>query len=100
MNPGRERGGRRSWRLLGEDEEGMHAMALRREMSGPKIANHRGRIPKATGDGLLAELPSVVDAVRCAVALQRATASRNDGIANVTQISGRMTVVRCNHPHL
>jgi adenylate cyclase len=58
-------------RLMGEDEEGTHAAltALRREVSDPRIAEHRGRIVKTTGDGLLAEFPSVVDAVRCAVEL-------------------------------
>jgi adenylate cyclase len=56
-------------RLMGEDEEGTLAAlrAVRRELSDPKIAEHRGRIVKTTGDGLLAEFASVVDAVRCAV---------------------------------
>src|SRR5215469_931505 len=60
-------------RLMGTDEEGTHAAltALRRELTDPKIAEHRGRIVKTTGDGLLVEFPSVVDAVRCAVELQR-----------------------------
>ena len=56
-------------RLMGADEEGTHAalMALRREISDPKIAQHRGRIVKTTGDGFLAEFASVVDAARCAI---------------------------------
>jgi adenylate cyclase len=56
-------------RLMGADEEGTHARlkAHRRALVDPKIAEHRGRIVKNTGDGLLAEFPSVVDAVRCAV---------------------------------
>jgi len=56
-------------RLMGEDEEGTLAAlrAVRRELGDPKIAEHRGRIVKTTGDGLLAEFASVVDAVRCAV---------------------------------
>jgi class 3 adenylate cyclase len=60
-------------RLMGADEEGMleRLKALRRELLDPKIAEHRGRIVKTTGDGLLVEFSSVVDAVRCAVAVQR-----------------------------
>src|SRR5260370_12339428 len=71
-------------RLMGEDEEGTHAAltALRRELSDPKIAEDRGRIVKTTGDGLLVEFPSVVDAVRCAVELQRQIPFRNPGFAN------------------
>src|SRR5262249_3106425 len=63
-------------RLMGEDEEGTLAAlkAIRRELGDPKIAEHRGRIVKTTGDGLLAEFPSVVDAVRCAAEIHRARA--------------------------
>jgi adenylate cyclase len=66
-------------RLMGEDEEGTLAAlhAVRRELTDPKIAEHRGRIVKTTGDGLLAEFVSVVDAVRCAVGLQREMIARN-----------------------
>jgi adenylate cyclase len=55
--------------LMGSDEEGTLAAlkAMRRELGDPKIAEHRGRIVKTTGDGLLVEFQSVVDAVRCAV---------------------------------
>src|SRR5437016_5043998 len=65
-------------RLMGVDEEGTHARlkAHRRELVDPKIAEHRGRIVKTTGDGVLAEFASVVDAVRCAVDLQRGMAGR------------------------
>src|SRR5437667_1534195 len=61
-------------RLMGADEEGTleRPKALRRELLDPKIAEHRGRIVKTTGDGLLVEFASVVDAVRCAVAVQQA----------------------------
>jgi adenylate cyclase len=57
------------WRLMGADEEGTLARlkALRQELADPKIKEHRGRIVKTTGDGLLTEFASVVDAVRCAV---------------------------------
>ena len=56
-------------RLMGADEEGTHERLRShfRELVDPKIAEHRGRTVKNTGDGLLAEFPSVVDAVRCAV---------------------------------
>jgi adenylate cyclase len=66
-------------RLMGEDEEGTLAAlrAVRRELSDPKIAEHRGRIVKTTGDGLLVEFASVVDAVRCAVEVQREMIARN-----------------------
>ena len=66
-------------RLMGTDEEGTLARlkAHRRELVDPKIADHRGRIVKTTGDGLLVEFASVVDAVRCAVEIQRDMAERN-----------------------
>ena len=56
-------------RLMGTDEEGTHerVKAHLAELAEPKIKDHRGRIVKNTGDGLLAEFASVVDAVRCAV---------------------------------
>jgi adenylate cyclase len=65
--------------LMGTDEEGTHERlkAHLGEMINPKIAEHRGRIVKNTGDGFLAEFASVVDAVRCAVEVQRAMADRN-----------------------
>jgi hypothetical protein len=61
-------------RLMGADEEGTHERlkAHRRELIEPKISEHSGRIVKTTGDGLLVEFPSVLDAVRCAAELQRA----------------------------
>src|SRR6516165_7767127 len=66
-------------RLMGEDEEGTLAAlrAVRRDLSDPKIVEHRGRIVKTTGDGLLAEFASVVDAVRCAVEVQQEMIARN-----------------------
>ena len=66
-------------RLMGEDEEGTLAAlrAVRRELVDPKIAEHRGRIVKTTGDGFLVEFASVVDAVRCAVEVQREMIARN-----------------------
>ena len=70
-------------RLMGADEEGTleRFKALHRELFDPKIAEHHGRIVKTTGDGLLVEFASVVDAVRCAVEVQQAMAERNTGVA-------------------
>src|SRR6516162_3235681 len=66
-------------RLIGADEDGTleRLRALRRELLDPKIADHRGRLVKTTGDGLLVEFGSVVDAVRCAAELQAALAESN-----------------------
>lgn len=63
-------------RLMGADEEGTHHRLRThlRELIEPKIAEHRGRVVKNTGDGFLAEFPSVVDAVRCAVEVQQGMA--------------------------
>src|SRR5262245_13753356 len=66
-------------RLMGVDEEGTlrQLKAHRKELVDPKIVEHRGRIVKTTGDGMLVEFVSVVDAVRCAVDIQREMAERN-----------------------
>ncbi len=66
-------------RLMGDDEEGTHQRlkAHLQELVSPKIAQHHGRVVKGTGDGLLAEFASVVDAVRCAVEVQRDMAERD-----------------------
>jgi len=66
-------------RLMGTDEVGTlrKLKAHRRELVDPAIAGHRGRIVKTTGDGMLVEFASVVDAVACAVAVQRGMLSRN-----------------------
>ena len=81
-------------RLMGEDEEGTLAAlrAVRRELADPKIAEHRGRIVKTTGDGLLAEFASVVDAVRCAVEVQREMIARNAATSGERRIEFRMGV--------
>ena len=81
-------------RLMGADEEGTLAQlkALRRELSDPKIKEHRGRIVKTTGDGLLLEFASVVDAVRCAVEVQREMAERNAGVPPDRRIEFRMGI--------
>jgi adenylate cyclase len=66
-------------RLVGNDEEGTleRLRILRRTVADPKIKEHRGRVVRTTGDGLLAEFVSVVDAVRCAVEVQREMALRD-----------------------
>jgi TolB-like protein/class 3 adenylate cyclase len=81
-------------RLMGADEEGTHERlkALRREVVDPKIAEHRGRIVKTTGDGLLVEFASVVDAVRCAVEVQEAMAERNIDVATGNRIELRIGI--------
>jgi adenylate cyclase len=75
-------------RLMGENEEGTLAAlrALRRDVGDPKIAEHRGHIVKTTGDGLLVEFASVVDAVRCAVEVQREMRARNEKRARGTAL--------------
>ena len=81
-------------RLMGADEEGTLAAlkAIRRELVDPRIVEHRGRIVKTTGDGLLVEFASVVDAVRCAVDVQREMAERNAGVPAETRIEFRVGI--------
>jgi TolB-like protein/class 3 adenylate cyclase len=81
-------------RLMGQDEEGTLAAlrAVRRELGDPKIAEHRGRIVKTTGDGLLVEFASVVDAVRCAVEVQREMLARNAAVPAQRRIEFRMGI--------
>ncbi len=81
-------------RLMGADEEGTleRLKGLRRELLDPKIAEHRGRIVKTTGDGLLVEFASVVDAVRCAVEVQQAMPERNTSVAADNRIQLRIGI--------
>jgi class 3 adenylate cyclase len=81
-------------RLMGVDEEGTHErlQAHRRELVEPKIGEHSGRVVKNTGDGMLAEFPSVVDAVRCAVELQRAMTEHETGITEDRRIRFRIGI--------
>ncbi|HEX3412638.1 MAG TPA: adenylate/guanylate cyclase domain-containing protein [Stellaceae bacterium] len=81
-------------RLMGADEEGTleRLKALRRDLVDPEIAEHKGRIVKTTGDGLLVEFASVVDAVRCAVAVQQAMPERETGIAADNRIELRVGI--------
>jgi len=79
-------------RLMGIDEEGTLAALKRhrRELVDPKIKEHRGRIVKLTGDGILVEFASVVDAVRCAVEIQRGMAERNVDVPAERRIEFRI----------
>jgi TolB-like protein/class 3 adenylate cyclase len=81
-------------RLMETDEEGTLAAlkAIRRELGDPKIAAHRGRIVKTTGDGLLVEFASVVDAMRCAVEVQRGMAERNAEVPQEKRIEFRIGI--------
>jgi adenylate cyclase len=79
-------------RLIGADEEGTLARlkAHRRELIDPTIAEHQGRIVKATGDGVLAEFASPVKAVRCAIDVQHGMAERNAGVPEGQRIEFRI----------
>ncbi|HEV2335101.1 MAG TPA: adenylate/guanylate cyclase domain-containing protein, partial [Stellaceae bacterium] len=81
-------------RLMGNDEEGTLAAlkAIRRELIDPRITEHRGRIVKTTGDGLLVEFASVVDAVRCAVDVQREMGERNVDVPAETRFELRIGI--------
>jgi class 3 adenylate cyclase len=81
-------------RLMGADEEGTHERlkAHLGELVNPKIGVHRGRIVKNTGDGFLAEFPSVVDAVRCATEIQRGMADREPHVPDERRIRFRMGI--------
>ncbi|HKX07931.1 MAG TPA: adenylate/guanylate cyclase domain-containing protein, partial [Stellaceae bacterium] len=81
-------------RMMGADEEGTleRLKAHRRDLIDPMIAEHRGRIVKTTGDGILIEFPSVVDAVRCAVDVQKAMTDRNAGEADDRRIEFRVGI--------
>jgi adenylate cyclase len=81
-------------RLMGADEEGTHERlkAHLHELVDPKIAEHHGRTVKNTGDGLLAEFPSVVDAVRCAVDVQRGMIDRDPDLPDERRIRFRIGI--------
>ena len=81
-------------RLMGADEEGTHERlkAHLRELVDPKIEEHRGRIVKNTGDGFLAEFASVVDAVRCAVEVQRGMIDREPEMPDDQRIRLRIGI--------
>jgi len=81
-------------RLMGRDEEGTHERlkAHLQELVNPKIGEHRGRIVKNTGDGFLVEFASVVDAVRCAVEIQRGMPEREAVVPEERRIGFRMGI--------
>jgi TolB-like protein len=81
-------------RLMGADEEGTleRLKALRHELLDPKIAEHHGRIVKTTGDGLLVEFASVVDALRCAAEVQAAMAESNASLPPDSRIEFRIGI--------
>src|SRR6202795_985676 len=83
-----------SCRLIGIDEEGTLAQlkALRKTLFDPKITDHHGRIVKNTGDGALVEFGSVVEAVRCAVEIQRGMAEQNVDVPKVKRIEFRIGI--------
>jgi adenylate cyclase len=104
-------------RLIGIDEEGTlkRLRKLRRELINPAVALHRGRIVKTTGDGILIEFPSVVDAVRCALEVQRGMDGRNIDVPGDRRLEFRVGInlgdvvvegedllgdgVKCSRPH-
>ena len=81
-------------RLVSTDEEGtiVQLKAHRALLFDPKLVEHNGRLVKTTGDGLLAEFASVVDAVRCAVDVQRGMATRNAEVIEDKRIEFRIGV--------
>jgi TolB-like protein len=81
-------------RLTGMDEEGTHIQLKehRRILVDPKISEHRGHVVKNTGDGMLAEFSSVVDAMHCAVEVQRGMSERNTGVPQEKRIEFRIGI--------
>lgn len=81
-------------RLMSSDEDGTLAAltAHRRELIDPSVTGHSGRIVKATGDGLLVEFASVVDAVKCAAEIQRGMAERNKAVAQDRRLAFRIGI--------
>ena len=81
-------------RLMGADEEGTHrrVVALSRELLEPAVGAYGGTVVKRTGDGLIAEFPSVVEAVRCAVEMQQEIAARNSDHAPEPNIAFRIGI--------
>src|ERR1700736_3079768 len=81
-------------RLMGADEEGTlaHLKSCRKTLVDPKIVEHRGRIVKTAGDGMLVQFASAVDATRCAVEIQREMARQNAGASPQLMINFRIGI--------
>jgi class 3 adenylate cyclase len=89
-------------RLMSIDEEGTlrQLKGHRKELVDPKITEHRGRVVKTTGDGMLVEFVSVVDAVRCAVDIQRGMVEREMRSIKVgSSFGARELFTRCDTGH-
>ena len=85
-------------RLIRADEEGTLAAlkVVRKDIIDPKIVEHHGRIVKLMGDGMLAEFASVVEAVRCAVEIQRDVEKRNDNLEEARRMRFRIGMNLCD----
>jgi TolB-like protein len=81
-------------RLIGDDEAGtrVRIRELRRELIDPEVGEHKGRIVKTTGDGLLIEFPSVVEAVAAALAIQKGLSARNEDIPEERRLKFRIGI--------
>jgi adenylate cyclase len=81
-------------RLIGDDEAGTLARIreLRRELIDPEVGEHKGRIVKTTGDGLLIEFPSVVEAVAAALAMQKGLSAQNEGVSDERRLDFRIGI--------
>ncbi len=79
---------------MGADEEGTLARlkAIRRSLIDPSISQHRGQIVKTTGDGMLVEFASTLDAIRCAVEVQSAMSEKNGGVSQIDRIQFRIGI--------
>src|ERR1700704_4477493 len=81
-------------RLMGRDEEGTlgRLKNFRKVLVDPAVAAHRGRIVKTTGDGMLVEFASAVDAARCAIEVQRGLAEQNAAVPEVMRLEYRIGI--------
>ena len=81
-------------RLMGADEEGVlvRLKATRKSLVDPTVAAHRGRIVKTTGDGMLVEFASAVDAARCAIEVQRGLAEQNAAVPEIRRLEYRIGI--------
>ncbi len=81
-------------RMMRDDETGTLAQlkTLRKEVFDPRIADHNGRIVKTTGDGVLVEFASAVDATECAIKIQRSLAMRNDDVPEGHRVELRIGI--------